>query len=156
MYLFICIKMIFLYIHLTLTYCINVKIFIVVKKKYLLSAHFRLGFRGYQIYQLILKIERVFFFNIGDFAAHGFFFNMLFYFQPWNSWGIKILFCYVCHERQTDILSVAPIITETGTQSCLRQLTVGSIAKSAGGMLTYPRAYTPMQTNTLTRSCPRF
>lgn len=53
--------------------------------------------------------------------------------------------------RQT-FLSVSPIITETGTQSCSRQLTVSSIAKSAGGMLTYSHAYTLMQTNTLTHT----
>lgn len=42
---------------------------------------------------------------------------------------------FVCPEwterrfRQADILSASPIITETHTQSCSRQLTVGRIAK---------------------------
>lgn len=58
--------------------------------------------------------------------------------------------------RQTDILSASPIITETGTQSCSRQLTVGSIAKSAGGMLTRSHACTLARTHSFTHSCPRF
>lgn len=51
-------------------------------------------------------------------------------------------FCPEWTERrfsQTDILSVSPIITETRTQSCSRQLTVGSIAKPTGG--TYPHTH---------------
>lgn len=50
--------------------------------------------------------------------------------------------------RQTDILSVSPIITETRSQSCSRQLTVGSIAKTAGGLLTCLQTYTQAHTHT--------
>ena len=50
--------------------------------------------------------------------------------------------------RQTDVLSASPIITETGTQSCSRQFAVGSIAKSAGGMLTYTHEQTHTKTHT--------
>lgn len=49
--------------------------------------------------------------------------------------------CWFVLSGQTDILSVSPIITETRTQSCSRQLTVGSIAKSAGGMLTHSHSH---------------
>lgn len=47
---------------------------------------------------------------------------------------------------QTGILSASPIITETGTQSRSLQLTVGSIAKSAGGTLTNSHPYTHTHT----------
>lgn len=60
------------------------------------------------------------------------------------------------HERvsQTDILSLCPIITEAGTQPRSCQLTVSSIAESAGGTL--PCAHTHAREHTLTQTCPRF